>query len=161
MHAIDIATSRVIVIDPGQSVHTAAQLMDKHLVGCLVVVAHEDKAWIPMGMLTDRDVCRLVANDPHAGERLVHSVMSHPPVVCPKGASLHDVVQTMHGSGLRRLPVVDENNALVGIVTANDALNAVSHLLARLGEVLVVEPTLVNRLTELQCASDRRDDRPV
>lgn len=161
MRAIDIATSRVIVVDPNQTVHAAAQLMDQHLVGCLVVVVHKGKARIPIGVLTDRDICRLVANDSHAGERSVHSVMSHPPVVCKKDASLHDMVQIMHGSGLRRLPVFDEDMGLVGIVTANDALNAVSHLLAQIGEVLVVEPAIANRLTELQCASDRLDSHLV
>jgi len=161
MHAIDIATSRVIVVDPNQTVQVAAQLMDKHLVGCLVVVVHEGSARIPIGLLTDRDVCKLLAQDSHAGDRPVRAVMSHPPVVCSKDASLHDVVQTMHGSGLRRLPVVDGDIGLVGIVTANDALNAVSHLLCQIGEVLLVEPAMVNRLTELQCTSDRLDSRPV
>jgi CBS domain-containing protein len=161
MHAIDIGTSRVIVADPHQTVHSAARLMDKHMVGCVVAVACESLNSMPIGMLTDRDICRLLAHDSRAGERSVLSTMSRPLVTCSRNASLVEVVQTMHGSGLRRLPLIDEAGGLVGIVTADDAVTAVNHLLSLLGEVLVVEPELTNRLVDLQRAADRLDNSRI
>lgn len=154
MRAIDIATSRVVTIHPDQTVRTAAQLMDQHLVGCLVVIG-QASAMVPVGVVTDRDICRSLARDHHIGDRPVQSIMPHPPVLCRNDGTLAEVVGIMRSNGVRRLPVVDEQGSLAGVITANDALTAVSELLQQLGEVLVFEPSLRDRLTTSQSHLDR------
>nr|WP_279236735.1 CBS domain-containing protein [Dyella sp. RRB7] len=68
--------------------------------------------------------------------------MSQPVVVCRHDATLAQLIAIMHGSGVRRLPVIDEEGLLAGIVTADDALVAVTALLQQLTEVMLIEPPL-------------------
>jgi CBS domain-containing protein len=68
---------------------------------------------------------------------------------------LAEVVKIMRSNGLRRLPVVDQHGTLAGVITANDALTAASDLLQQLSEVLVVEPSLRDRLMASQSRLDR------
>ena len=151
MLARDIATSRVVVVGPEQSLMIASQLMDQHLIGSLVVVHAEGSHQIPVGIITDRDASRLaVAGKLDAAATTVGAVMSHPPILCPHDASLVDIICMMHGSGIRRLPVVDDHGHLVGIVTANDALVALTQLMQQLTEVLVIEPSLKDRMNAMQ-----------
>nr|WP_255557162.1 CBS domain-containing protein [Dyella sp. ASV21] len=83
--------------------------------------------------------------------------MSCPPVLCSHDATLTEIVDIMHGSGLRRLPVADPAGRLVGIVTADDALVALTQLLQQLTEVLVVEPSLKDRLVAMQSVREAGD----
>lgn len=154
MRAIDIATSPVVTIHPDQTVRVAAQLMDQHLVGCLIVVEQASTS-VPIGVVTDRDICRSLAWGQRVDDRPVQSIMSHPPVLCGKDETLAEVVKIMRSNGLRRLPVVDQHGSLAGVITANDALTAVSELLQQLSEVLVVEPSLRDRLMASQSRLDR------
>ncbi len=143
MQALDIGTSRVIVATPLQSIHEAARLMHQHLTGCVVVVRPAPNGQVPVGILTDRDLSRArLAEGRDAQATPILSVMSQPVVVCRDDATLAQLIAVMHGSGMRRLPVVDEKGSLVGIVTADDALVAVTELLQRLTQVLMVEPSM-------------------
>lgn len=159
MRAIDIATSRVVVIGPEQSLRAAARLMDHHMAGCLVVVRNNECAMLPIGMITDRDISRVaVADAIDPTTTTVSAVMSCPPVLCAHDATLAEIVDIMHGSGLRRLPVVDPSGRLVGIVTADDALVALTQLLQQLTEVLMVEPSLKDRLVAMQSVREACDN---
>ncbi|WP_199098789.1 CBS domain-containing protein [Dyella sp. ASV21] len=158
MRAIDIATSRVVVVSPEQSLRAAALLLEQHMAGCLVVVRANEPNLLPIGIITDRDISRLaVAEAADAGSTRVGSVMSCPPVLCSHDATLTEIVDIMHGSGLRRLPVADPAGRLVGIVTADDALVALTQLLQQLTEVLVVEPSLKDRLVAMQSVREAGD----
>lgn len=143
MLALDIGTPRVIVATAPQSIHEAARLMHQHLTGCVVVVRPTPYGQVPVGILTDRDFSRARLTEGRDAQATpIQSVMSQPVVVCRADTTLAQLIAIMHGSGMRRLPVVDEIGALVGIVTADDALVAITKLLQRLTQVLMVEPTL-------------------
>lgn len=155
MRASDIATTRVIIVAPEQSIRDAAHLMHHHLTGCLVVARRSPRGTVPVGILTDRDISRLLSDAGDDVTRLrVDSVMSYPLVLCRHDATLAELVCMMHGNGTRRLPVVDDDGYLVGIVTAHDALVAVTELLRRLTEVLLIEPAMGDRMAEFQHISD-------
>lgn len=154
MQAQDIATTRVVVTEPDQMIHAAARLMERHLVGCLIVTERRHGCVIPVGILTDRDICLELARDARVGGRTVDAIMSHPVITCPHDATLDEIVQLMRTNQVRRLPVVDACGELTGVVTANDALNALSELVQQLGEVLIVEPSIRDRLTAAESAAD-------
>lgn len=123
MHAIELATTRVVTMRPEDSLHHGAQLMQKHLVGCVVVARPDESGPIPVGVLTDRDLCRVgLAGGADMEKITVEAVMSRPLVTCPQEATLAEVIGIMRGSGLRRLPVVESQGRLVGIISANDVI---------------------------------------
>lgn len=159
MHAIELATTRVVTMRPEDSLHHGAQLMQKHLVGCVVVTRPDESGPIPVGVLTDRDLCRVgLAGGADVEKITVEAVMSRPLVTCPQEATLAEIIGIMRGSGLRRLPVVESQGRLVGIISANDVIVAITQLLQQLTEVLVVEPSLRDHLVALEYARDISED---
>ena len=158
MKALDLATSRVVSMRPDESLREAAQMMQQHMVGCVVIAGIVERDRIPVGLLTDRDLSRLALAGNLDGSITTEAVMSRPLVVCPEGATLAEIVNIMHGSGLRRLPVVNDRGHLVGIVTASDVLVGLTQLMQQVTEVLVIEPSLKDRLVSIQCAREASED---
>lgn len=121
------------VARPDQTVREAACLMDRHSVGCVVVVNGTD----PVGILTDRDLALEVIRrklDPDAVR--VEELMHSPLVVVREDAPMRSALERMRSEGLRRLPVVDGEGQLVGIVTADDLAVMLAAELAQLGRAI-------------------------
>lgn len=158
VQALDLATSRVVTMRPDESLRQAAQLMQQHMVGCVVISNIDEHGHLPIGLLTDRDLSRLALAGGLDGSITAEAVMSRPLVLCPREASLAEIVDIMRGSGLRRLPVVDGHGCLAGIVTASDVVVGLTQLLQQITEVLVIEPSLKDRMVAIQCAREASED---
>jgi CBS domain-containing protein len=98
-------------------------LMRQYHVGdVLVIEDHEGKA-IPVGILTDRDiVIELVATDLDCRVITVGDIMLAHLAVVKEDEGIFDAIQLMSSKGIRRLPVVDKDGSLLGIVTLDDML---------------------------------------
>ena len=121
--AADLMTKNVMTCSPDASLAEAAHLLWECDLGCLVVVRPGEKR--PVGMLTDRDVClaaarhsRRLADVPvHiAMARVVHSLGSQAPI-----AEVHTLMREWQ---LRRIPIVDREGNLVGLVGLSDLVRA-------------------------------------
>jgi CBS domain-containing protein len=100
-------------ISPTQAVADAVQLMKEQQVGCLVVCEGEQM----IGILTERDLMRRVLA---AGKPLtlpVSECMTPNPVVVHRKDSIGAAVRRMEEGGYRHLPVVDESERLVGMLS--------------------------------------------
>lgn len=125
MRISDICIRGVVCIAPDASVLDAARAMREHHVGCLVVAERRDGDARPLGVLTDRDiVLAVVAPDIAVDVLTVGDVMSPQPHTCREDDELFGVLQTMRRHGVRRLPVVDDDGRLTGIVSADDVIAA-------------------------------------
>lgn len=104
----------------------AARLMrDKH-VGDLVIVNNE-QGRIPVGMLTDRDiVVGVVADSVPLDQVRVDEVMSSSVITVREDQEISEVTELMGASGVQRVPVVNEQGSLCGIVSLDDALGAIA-----------------------------------
>lgn len=101
----------------------AAQLMRENHVGCLVVVDEISGKRVVVGMLTDRDiVTAVVAADLAPSALRVEDVMTTDLVTTREDDSLIDLMRTMRRKGVRRMPVVGQQDELLGIVTLDDVL---------------------------------------
>lgn len=115
----------------------AAARMHENKVGTLLVLDRDRR---PVGILTDRDlVMRVMARklDP-AGIR-VEQAMTPNPWTVSEASPIEHVLERMHRLGVRRMPVVDDAGALVGLVSIDDVLPVLARELADLSKVL--EPT--------------------
>jgi CBS domain-containing protein len=111
------------------SIARAAQLMDTHAVGALVVFDGER----PVGMVTDRDIAiRAVARGVPSDAR-VDAVMSPGVIALPAEAELRRALPIFHSHAIRRLPLVDDAGKIVGVLTTDDLL---IDLVADLGEIM-------------------------
>jgi CBS domain-containing protein len=111
---------RVISVEPRATVMEAAVLMNQYHIGFLVVMDGER----PVGVFSERDILRRVVVarlDP--GTTLVNEVMSKEMLVCNVATSVDEARSVMKNRRIRHLPVVDENERLVGLVSIGD-LNA-------------------------------------
>ncbi len=108
----------VVSIDPGESAALAARLLARHNVGALPVC---DASGTLLGVVTDRDIIlRCVAAGEDPSQISVRAIMSrHPSVVSP-GDDPRQAVRLMSGQQIRRLPVVDDEGKVVGMLSLGD-----------------------------------------
>jgi CBS domain-containing protein len=124
-------------IGPDESVAAAAERMRQRTVGSLVVV---DRANRPTGMVTDRDlVIRALADARDADTTPVSEVMTRDIVVAGRETSLTAALRLMRRGPFRRLPIVDDNGALLGLITLDDVLMRLSRELGEAGSLIEME----------------------
>lgn len=113
----DVMTANVGMAAPATTVAEAARMMKEADIGILPV-ADGDRL---VGMISDRDiVVRAVANGKEAGEMPVSEAMSDRLLYCFEDQSLSDVASNMGENQIRRLPVLNRDKRLVGIVSLGD-----------------------------------------
>jgi CBS domain-containing protein len=115
------AMTRVVSIaNPEQSLQQVAQIMADENVGCLPV-GENDRL---VGMITDRDIAvRAVAMAKPPDTTKVREIMSHDVKYCFADDEIANVAGNMGDVQLHRLPVVNDQKRLVGIVSVADLAN--------------------------------------
>lgn len=117
----DAMTRDVRMVRPDQTLREAAHLMAELDIGALPV---EDNDRL-VGMITDRDITVRAVAEGHGPETLVRQVMTNEIKYCFDDQTVDEVTRNMGEQRLRRLPVVDRNKRLVGILSLGDlALDA-------------------------------------
>ncbi len=120
MKCKEIMTKDPVCCLPGDTVDQAAQLMSDEDVGPIPVVA-DQKTKRLLGIVTDRDLAvKVVAPARHIPSVTVEEVMSRNPVTCHADDDLQEAVDAMEEHQVRRIPVVDDNNGIIGIIAQAD-----------------------------------------
>lgn len=110
----------VVTIWPSSTAREAAELMNKHDIGCLVVL----KKGTPMGIVTERDMIkRIVHSSLDPRKTLVKDIMSSPVVSATPDMRAGDAARLMVERNVKRLPVVEERQ-LVGLVSLTDLVRS-------------------------------------
>jgi len=138
MKVKDVMTANVDVINPAAKIAEASRRMRDEDVGALPV-GENDKL---LGMLTDRDiVVRMVAEGKDPEKTAVREAMSDQLLYCFEDQSTEEVAANMGENQIRRLPVVNRDKRLVGIVSLGDlsSRGATGEAGSALGEIS--EPT--------------------
>ena len=117
MNVSDVMTTQVTWVGPDATITEIARRMRSEDIGS-VPVAHNDRL---IGMVTDRDiVTRAVADDGEIARTTARQVMSASVLYCFADESVASVLKNMGENQVRRLPVVDRDKRLVGIVSLGD-----------------------------------------
>ncbi|NIP47935.1 MAG: CBS domain-containing protein, partial [Gammaproteobacteria bacterium] len=133
MSAGEYCNRDVVVIDRTESVRKAIDLMRTHHVGDVIVVDKTNGASKPLGILTDRDiVLEILAEDVDLEAVNVGDVMSYELQTVDEDTKLLDAIKVMRTKGIRRLPVVDSQENLVGILAVDDVLGLIAEQLSDL-----------------------------
>ena len=113
----EVMTRGVQVVRPDETLQRAAQLMDELNVGALPVCDGDAL----VGMITDRDITvRATAVGMQPSEHRVHEVMTEQTRWCTEDQSTEEVMKQMGDVQIRRLPVLDAQRRVVGIVSLGD-----------------------------------------
>lgn len=140
MRIVEICSSPVFVAYPDQALAAAARDMRAREVGALVVVAPGHGQQRPLGILTDRDIIRGQVNlsaDLHC--LTVRDVMTRYPLCIRADAELTEAIAMLASWGVRRAPVIDDEGAMVGIVTLDDLLPAIAREISELADLAAPE----------------------
>lgn len=147
MKARDIMTENPACITPETTARQAARLMEDHDVGSLPVVESDGNRRL-VGVVTDRDLALRVLGRGESFDVQVLEVMSTNVHSCRAEDSLDEVENAMAQNQVRRIPIVDENSCVVGMVAQADLARERRAVGAKdLGKVLekISEPAGVGR----------------
>ena len=119
----DLMTSDVEACRPDTDLAAVARMMWDRDCGCIPVV---DAAGALRGVVTDRDICIASATRRLLPEYMPASqVMTHPVHACLPDDEVGEALGAMKQYKVRRLPVIDVNGLLKGIISINDIVLAV------------------------------------
>ena len=129
----DLMTARAAAVREDEPLSTVAKIMWDH--DCGVVPVLDSQGERVVGVITDRDICIATwSRDASPSAIRAGDVMTREPHSCRAEDSVHVAENTMRTHQVRRLPVLDANSRLVGILSVTDiARAAAQHSSARPG----------------------------
>jgi CBS domain-containing protein len=138
MRVNEICSRAVSHVRRDVSILEAAHRMREEHVGDLIVVDEKEGRRFPVGMLTDRDmVVGILARDAdHVRQLDVGDVMGSSLVTAYEEEDLAPVLRRMRTFGVRRLPVVDAEGSLTGVLSVDDVIPALSDEMADLAALV-------------------------
>jgi CBS domain-containing protein len=136
MNLASLCTREVVGIPAAATLREAATLMCEEHVGALVVVTSEEPPKV-VGIVTDRDLAlEALGRDQPASPLLIGHLVRGRPLGVPGSAGIHEAAASMEKGGVRRLLVLDDDGGVIGIVSADDLLHAMTDDLALLSKSL-------------------------
>jgi CBS domain-containing protein len=113
----EVMTTNVTTLMPSATVQDAAQQMKALNVGSIPICERNQL----LGMLTDRDiVVRVIAERHNPETQQIQDVMTPQVDYCYEDQDVEEAAQIMQDRQIRRLPIIDRDNRLVGIVSLGD-----------------------------------------
>lgn len=118
----DIMTKKVIVVPFGEGAEEIAKLMKNNEIGSVIVV-EDKKGRHAKGIITERDIVhKIIANKKDPYKLKAKDMMSSPLRVVKPKTTIEDAAKAMRENRIKRLPVVNENSELVGILSEGDIM---------------------------------------
>jgi CBS domain-containing protein len=151
----NIMIRNVKTAEENQSINAIAKVMSENNVGSVVIVKSNDAEDLS-GIITERDIVRIAGAAQTLSSTLLQlyarDIMSKPVITIDAASSIQDAIQSMKLNNIRRLPVVDREGKMVGIITDKDIFRAIINsqsLVASISENITVEyRPLYERLSE-------------
>lgn len=120
MQAHEIMHKRVMAVRPEAA---GRDLVLKLLSGTFSGLPVVDENGIVIGVVTEFDLIRAQREGKNIKTLKAHEIMSRPPITVRESTPIEEIVATMMKHQIIRIPVVNENGALVGIISRSDVLS--------------------------------------
>lgn len=147
MYIGEICNREVVVADKSSSITAIAKLMREYHVGSVVITEIQNECHIPVGIITDRDlVIEIMAKAVSTASVTAGDIMTTELTMVRESHRLWDTIQLMCGKGVRRAPVINDENVLIGIITVDDILEVVISELDNITRLMAVERSREKRL---------------
>jgi len=135
----EIMRSNVKTVDCNASVVDAAQVMcSRDIAGSCIVLKNN----LPIGIITEQDInCKVVAKNISPNETLAKDIMTQPLITILPDVRVDQAIKMMTEKRVRRLPVVNGEKKLIGIITVRDimalgaTINELVHDLAKINSI--------------------------
>ena len=151
MLVLDLFTFKPAFCWPDTNLAAAAALLWEHDCGALPVLDAETRV---IGILTDRDICMAVGTRGRlASDLAVRDVMTPAVLTCRPEDSVSTALRIMREGRVRRLPVVNNDRALMGMISINDLVLAAK----RQGGVAIEELLMTLRVISAHPTRPRQE----
>lgn len=136
----DICNREVVFAYKDTSILEAARLMRHHHVGDLVIVEEQAGQRRPVGLLTDRDiVVEIVAKEVDVTQFTAGDIMAADLLCAQEADGIFEILRRMRARGVRRVPVVNAQQHLVGIVSVDDLIDLFAEEMNDLSQIVAHE----------------------
>jgi CBS domain-containing protein len=151
----NIMVRNVKTAEENQSINAIAKEMSDNNIGSVVIVK-SNEVGVLSGIITERDIVRIAGAAQTSSTTLLQliarDIMSKPVITINAESSIQDAIQSMKLNNIRRLPVVNREGKMVGIITDKDIFRAIINsqsLVASISENVTIEyRPLYERLSE-------------
>ena len=145
MNIKDIAQKKVYTVNINTNIKQVAEKMFTHHIGSVIVTENTNqKEALPVGIVTDRDITKVFSKNYYFNTHtFVKHIMSSSLIMCREDESIFDVIKLMKTNGIRRVPIINKTDNLVGIVCLEDIIEMLSLEMKEL-----VQLTRIERLNE-------------
>lgn len=150
--AKELMSTNIISTTPDVIMTEVIQQMIDHRYSCVIVV--EDQH--PVGIITERDIVRLMGQFMSNGQELpvrVADIMSVPVATIKEETGLFEALVISNAHKIRHLPVVDNSGRLIGLVTQSNLAKAHFRIFEKQQEI--IESSIIERTHELQKANEQ------
>jgi CBS domain-containing protein len=140
MNVNAVCNHNVATVHPSTGVVEAAKQMREAHVGDLIVVERRADRRVPVGIITDRDITvAVVAKGVSPNEVTVADAMSTELLTVHPDSGLGYALRDMRRAGVRRVPVVDADNDLIGVLSVDDVLDHLAVQLEHIADIVRME----------------------
>jgi CBS domain-containing protein len=120
---------KVFTATVDQTIETECKKMYEKNVGCLIIVKRELKGLIPVGIITERDIVKIIgSSEVFIVQASIREYMSYPVITGNPTTPISQAIKIMNGNKVRRLPIVENEKGgdkLVGIISVKDILRVI------------------------------------
>lgn len=119
----DVMVTNLITVEAGATARKAAELMNRHDIGCLIVVNNGR----PVGIVTERDMLKRVMLQVRDARRTrVSYIMSKPLITTSPDIDLREAINLMTERRIKKLPVIEEGQ-LIGLISITDIVRSLAY----------------------------------
>jgi len=113
----DVMVEGVVTIDADATVMKAVQLMNENEIGCLIVM----RRGRAVGIITERDLLkRVIGKSKNPKKTRVREIMTKPLIAGQPNMDLEDATRLMFKMKIKKLPVLESQGRLLGLITLTD-----------------------------------------
>lgn len=134
-----ICKTNVVTIKKGVTLAEVSRLMQEKHVGSVVVTENYSGREFAAGIITDRDIAVAVGAFQAARDLKVEEVMRPNPITVSKTKGIFETTEIMQRNGIKRLPVVNDDGSLYGVISADDLLDLLSIEMGNLAKLSDVQ----------------------
>jgi CBS domain-containing protein len=118
-------TKTVITACVDQTIQSVCKIMNENNIGGVVIVKRAINGNEPVGIITERDIIRKIGSvELFTTQTPIRELMSNSIISIKPHNTIRDAITLMHGNNIRRLPVIDNDGKMIGIITDKDILKA-------------------------------------
>jgi predicted transcriptional regulator len=120
-------TKTVLTANVDQTIQSVCKTMHENNIGSVVIVKREIDGNRPLGIITESDIIHKIGSvELFTTQTPIRELMSSNIISIKPHNTISDAVRTMHGNNIRRLPVIDNDGKMIGIITDKDILKAIA-----------------------------------